>query len=354
MKFKSSLFIGAVAVAATSLVAISAQAGDKLRWKMQSTWGSQVAINGEAAVYFSNKVKEISGGDVQLRFHEPNALVPSLEVWDAVKNGSVDAGYTTPGYHAGKIPAVSYFTAVPFGPGASEYHGWMEYGGGQQLKDRIYGDYGLKALNCLTHAPETSGWFRKKINKVEELKGMKMRFFGLGAMVMSKIGVSTQLLAGGDIYPALEKGVIDATEFSMPTHDLSYGFYQLAKFNYFPGWHQQTSIGELLMSQKGWGGLTKTQQGIINTACRDTMWWALVRSDAKQVPAMRELEKKGVTFVTWPDSEISKFKAAWDEVVKEKSATDPLFKEITASYDAFRADYNIWSSKAYLKQGVKY
>ena len=132
------LFLGAAVIAATSLVAISAQAGDKLRWKMQSTWGSQVAINGEAAVYFSNKVKEISGGDVQLRFHEPNALVPSLEVWDAVKNGSVDAGCTTPGYHAGKIPAVSYFTAVPFGPGASEYHGWMEYGGGQQLKDRIF------------------------------------------------------------------------------------------------------------------------------------------------------------------------------------------------------------------------
>jgi len=253
MKFKSSLFIGAVAIAATSLVAISANAADKLRWKMQSTWGSQVAINGESAVYFSNKVKEISGGATQLRFHEPNALVPSLEVWDAVKNGAVDAGYTTPGYHAGKIPAVSYFTAVPFGPGASEYHGWMEYGGGNQLKDRIYGEYGLKPLNCLTHAPETSGWFRKKINTVEELKGMKMRFFGLGAMVMSKLGVSTQLLAGGDIYPALEKGVIDATEFSMPTHDLSYGFYQLAKFNYFPGWHQQTSIGELLMSKKGWG-----------------------------------------------------------------------------------------------------
>merc|ERR1712093_399854 len=106
MGFKSSLFLGAVALAATSLVAISAQAGDKLRWKMQSTWGSQVAINGESAVYFSNKVKEISDGRVQLRFHEPNALVPSLEVWDAVKNGSVDSGYTTPAWHAGKIPAV--------------------------------------------------------------------------------------------------------------------------------------------------------------------------------------------------------------------------------------------------------
>jgi hypothetical protein len=147
-----------------------------------------------------NKVKEISGGDVQLRFHEPNALVPSLEVWDAVKNGAVDAGYTTPGYHAGKIPAVSYFTAVPFGPGASEYHGWMEYGGGQQLKDRIYGDYGLQALNCLTHAPETSGWFRKKITKVEELKGMKMRFFGLGAI---RAGIMMAFTGGAGVVGAV-------------------------------------------------------------------------------------------------------------------------------------------------------
>jgi len=177
---------------------------------------------------------------------------------------------------------------------------------------------------------------------------MKMRFFGLGAMVMNKIGVSTQLLAGGDIYPALEKGVIDATEFSMPTHDLSYGFYQLAKFNYFPGWHQQTSIGELLMNKKSWDGLSKYQQEIINTACRDTMWWALVRSDAKQVPAMRELEKKGVTFVKWKQADLDKLKKAWDEVVKEKSASDPLFAKITKSYQAFRDDYSIWQKNAYL------
>jgi len=115
---------------------------------MQSTWGSQVAINGEAAVYFSKKVKEISNGDVQLSFHEPNTLVRSLEVWDAVKNGTIDAGYTTPGYHAGKIPAVSFFTSVPFGPNLSEYLGWFEYGGGKELKDRIYGYYGLKHLTA--------------------------------------------------------------------------------------------------------------------------------------------------------------------------------------------------------------
>ena len=349
MKFKSSLFVGAVALAATSLVAVSANA-DKLRWKMQSTWGSQVAINGEAAVYFSNKVKSISGGDVQLRFHEPNALVPSLEVWDAVKNGSVDAGYTTPGYHAGKIPAVSYFTAVPFGPGASEYHGWMEYGGGQQLKDRIYGEYGLKALNCLTHAPETSGWFRKKINNVEELKGMKMRFFGLGAKVMSKIGMSTQLLAGADIYPALERGVIDATEYSMPTNDIKYGFYQIAKNNYFPRWHQQASVSEYLMNKPKYDALPKAYQEMIQSAAMTQVIYTHADADSKQFGAMATMQNKhGVKIHRWKDSQLAVFEKAWNEVVAEESAKDALFKEFADSYFAFRKGFKIWGDAQAMK-----
>ena len=341
----------AAAALTLGLVAASSDASavERIRWKMQSTWGSQVAINGESAVYFSKKIEELSEGKIQIRFHEPNALVPSLEVWDAVKNKAIHAGYTTPGYHAGKIPAVSFFTAVPFGPSMGEYHAWMEYGGGNELKEEIYAEHGLYPINCLSHAPETSGWFKKKINSVEELKGLKMRFFGLGAMVMSKLGVSTQLLAGGDIYPALEKGVIDATEFSMPTHDLSYGFYQLAKFNYFPGWHQQTSIGELLLNLEEWNKLSDTAKALITSACRDTVWWALVRSEAKQVPAMRELEKKGVTFVRWSEEDLAKIEAAWDEVVAEQSAEDPLFAKIYASYKAFRDDYAIWRDNAYLK-----
>ena len=327
----------------------SADAAERIRWKMQSTWGSQVAINGESAVYFSKKIKSISDGAIELRFFEPNALVPSLEVWDAVKNGAVDAGFTTPGYHAGKIPALSFFTAVPFGPGMGEYHAWMQYGGGNEMKEEIYHEHGLHPINCLSHAPETSGWFKQKINSVDELKGLKMRFFGLGAMVMNKLGVSTQLLAGGDIYPALEKGVIDATEFSMPTHDLSYGFYELAKYNYFPGWHQQTSIGELLLQKSKWDELNDVQKDQIQTACNDTVWWALVRSEALQVPAMRELESKGVEFVRWSDEDLAKLEKAWEEVVAEQSEKDPLFKKINESYQAFRDDYAIWRENAYLQ-----
>ena len=176
-----------------------------------------------------------------------------------------------------------------------------------------------------------------------------MRFFGLGAMVMSKLGVSTQLLADGDIFPALEKGVIDATEFSMPTMDLSYGFYQVAKFNYFPGWHQQSTASELLMNKEKWEALSKTAQALISTTCDSAYLYSAVKSDADQPDAMAELESKGVTFVTWNDSEIEKFRKAWNEVIQEKSAEDPLFKEVYASFSAFREKYAIWGDRAYLK-----
>ena len=327
----------------------SVQALERVRWKMQSAWGSQIKILGDTGLYIQDTIKTISDGKIQLRFHEPNALVPVLEMWDAVKQGSLDAAFTTPGMHAGKIPAVSFFSAVPFGPGVLEFTAWLRYGGGQELKDRIYGDHNLISLQCLIIAPETSGWFRQRITRVEELKGIKMRFFGLGAMVMSKLGVSTQLLAGGDIFPALEKGVIDATEFSMPTMDLSYGFYQVAKFNYFPGWHQQSTASELLMNKEKWEALSRTAQALISTTCDSAYLYSAVKSDADQPDAMAELESKGVTFVTWNDSEIEKFRKAWNEVIQEKSAEDPLFKEVYASYSAFREKYAIWGDRAYLK-----
>jgi TRAP-type mannitol/chloroaromatic compound transport system substrate-binding protein len=270
-------------------------------------------------------------------------------MWDAVKQGSLDAAFTTPGYHAGKIPAVSFFSAVPFGPGVLEFTAWLRYGGGQVLKDRIYGENGLFSLQCLIIAPETSGWFRKKYTRVEQLKGMKMRFFGLGARVMTRLGVSTQLIAGGDIFPALEKGVIDATEFSMPTMDLSYGFYQVAKYNYFPGWHQQSTASELLMNKEKWEDLSKTAQALIRTTCNDAYLYSAVKSDADQPDAMAELKSHGVTFVTWEDSELAKFKKAWEEEVAESSASDPLFKEVYDSYAAFRTKYAVWGDRAYLK-----
>lgn len=327
----------------------SADAQKKVRWKMQSTFGSKLSIIGEGGVNFSNTVKTLSDGKLELKFFEPGALVPSLEGFDAAKRGSVDAIWGTAGYHVGKFPALAWFTAVPFGPGVGEYLAWMKYGGGDEIYNELYTSQGVKGLHCGVIAPEASGWFRKPINSIADLKGLKMRFFGLGAPVMQKLGVSTQLLSAADIYPALERGVIDATEFSMPSIDLSLGFYQIAKHYYFPGWHQQASILELLMNKKKWDGLSDHNKFIIETACDANIMWTFVKGEAIQFKAMKTLQEKGVTIHKWPDSILKKIEAAWMEVLAERTAKDPLFKRTYASYSAFRKNYAVWKDHGYLK-----
>ena len=241
--------LAAGVLSAAILAAGLAQAEDeRVRWNMASWFPSSLTQLGTLGKSMVDRLDRISGGNVQIKFFEPNALIPAKECFDAVAAGSVDACWSTPGYWYGKEPALAMFAAVPFGPRAGEYMGWIYYGGGYELWDAIYEPHGLKSLPCGVIAPEASGWFRKEINSIEDLAGLKMRFFGLGAKVMEKIGVSTQLIAGGDIFPALERGSIDATEYSMPAIDLNLGFYQVAKHYYFPGWHQQATMFELLMN----------------------------------------------------------------------------------------------------------
>ena len=264
-KAYASLISAAVAMT-VAVLALPAQAQDKVRWKMQSAFGAQLPHIGTSAVRFSKNVERLSGGKFEIKFYEPGALIPPLECFDAVSKGSIELCWTTPGYHTGKYPALAFFTTVPFGPPIGEFLGWKWFGGGNKLRDEIYAKHGLIAIDSFAIAPETSGWFRNEVKSVAELKGMKMRFFGLGAQVMQKLGVSTQLLAAADIYQALERGVIDATEFSMPTMDTRLGFHQIAKFNYFPGWHQQTSVSEFLMNKAAWDKLSDQNKAIIEIA----------------------------------------------------------------------------------------
>jgi TRAP-type mannitol/chloroaromatic compound transport system substrate-binding protein len=292
----------------------------------------------------------MSGGSLIIKHFEPGALVPALECFDSISKGALDSAWTTPGYSVGKIPAVSFFTAVPFGPGFGEYMAWQWFGGGLELKNELYGKHGIIALPSLGIGPETSGWFRKEIKSVDELKGMKMRFFGLGAKVMQKMGVSTQLLAGGDIYPALEKGVIDATEFSMPNMDISYGFYQIAKYNYFPGWHQQVTFNELLMNKANFDALSEQHKKIIEVVCGNQIQYTYAETEALNFIAMKKMQDKhGVIIKRWPDSTLALFEKAWNEVVAEESAKDPVFKRVADSYFGFRAQYKIWKDAQALK-----
>jgi TRAP-type mannitol/chloroaromatic compound transport system substrate-binding protein len=350
----SPLFTAALAAVLVLVVAAPGDAqqdrGQRVRWKMASAFGSKLPHLGTSAVRFSENLKVASGGNVELKFFEPGALVPALECFDAVSKGSVEACWTTPGYHTGKYPALAFFTTVPFGPNFGEFFAWKLFGGGNELRDEVYAKHNLIAFDSFAIGPETSGWFRKEIKTVGELKGLKMRFFGLGAQVMQKLGVSTQLLAAADIYPALERGVIEATEFSMPTIDKALGFHQIAKFNYFPGWHQQTSVSELLINRQEWNKLSDQNKMLIRIALGDSVLHTYAETEAKQFEVMAEMRSKhGVQIKRWSDDFLKAFEKAWLEVLAEESAKDPLFKKVADSYLGFREQYKIWGDSQHLK-----
>ena len=218
------------------------------------------------------------------------------------------------------------------------------------MEREIYAKHNVHKIDILAIGPETSGWFKEEIKDLEQLRGMKMRFFGLGARVMQKIGVSTQLLAGGDIFPALEKGVIDATEFSMPAMDIKYGFYQIAKNNYFPGWHQQVSVSHLLINMDKWNSLSDQNKAILEIAAGESVHYIYAETEYVNPFAMIEMgEKYGVKTRRWTDDQIAVFERAWLEVLEEDSAKDPLFKKVADSYLAFRKIYAKWGTAQALK-----
>ena len=344
--------VAGLAGALATITTLEVSAQDRVRWKMQSAYGRTLAHLGPSAIRFTERVSTMSEGRFEIKFYDPGALVPSLETFDAVSKGSIDSAWTTSGFHVGKLGgALAFFGSVPFGPQIGEYLAWKWFGGGQELREEIYSQHGATALDNVCIGPETSGWFKEPIdNPAEQLKGLKMRFFGLGAKVMQKIGVSTQLLAGADIYPALERGVIDATEFSMPTIDIGLGFYQIAKNNYYPGWHQQVSCNEYLINKARWDALSPAFQAMVTAAATEQVIYTYAETEAANPQAMMEmLEKYGVTNRRWNDDFLATLERHWLSVLEEEAAADATWKKIADSYLAFRKLYRVWGDAQALK-----
>lgn len=335
----------------TSAGGSAAPAGEKVTMKMASIFPASLQLLGDSAVTLTKTVEAMSGGTLELKFFEPGALVPGLEAIPAVSKGSVDAAWSSPGFFAGTDTAFNLFSTSPFGAKPTEFMAWMYYGGGLQLSDEMFGQHNIKAIPCQMIPPEASGWFRKEIKSIDDIKGMKMRFFGLGAKVMDKMGVATQLLAPGDIFQALQLGTIDATEFSMPSSDESFGFYQVAKYYYFPGWHQPASFNDLFINMDVWNKLSAQHKRILEVACGDSVRDGLARGDAAQAPAMRRMvDKHGVKVMRWSDDVLDSYQKAWDEVVAEESAANPNFKKVYDSFAKFRKEYSLWGENGYLNR----
>ncbi|MGI9420834.1 MAG: TRAP transporter substrate-binding protein [Geminicoccaceae bacterium] len=343
---KAGAALGLAALIGTSVVD---DANAKTRWKMHSAFGQNVAVIGPVGYRIAEWINKATDGDFDIKVFEPGAIVGGFAYYDAVSEGALDAAYGTPGANQGKNSAYNFFSTWPFGPPAPEFLAWMLYGGGNELADELYSKDSIKFHMCGMIPPETSGWFREEIKSLEDLQGLKMRFFGLGAKVMQKFGVSTQLLAGGDIYPALELGTIDATEFSMPAIDRSYGFYQIAKYNYFPGWHQQSTSNEIIVNMEKWEALSEQEQVIFEIACKANITQEIAEGEFLQADAMAANVEDGVTNISWSDEVLTQFEEAWSEVIAEEIETNADSKKIWESITVFREKFKIWGDMGYLK-----
>ncbi len=340
-----------LAVAASLLAAPAVQAADKMLLKTPIAFSTALPGLGSPIPRVAEQLDLMSGGTLKMKVYEPGKLVPPFEILDAVSSGKINSGYTTAGYWAGKIPAAPLFSAVPFGPEAGEYMAWLYYGNGLSLYQEMYDQAGFNVhvIPCAIIAPETSGWFANEINSPEDLNGLKMRFFGLGGEVMQKLGVATSLLPGGEIFPALEKGAIDATEFSMPAIDARLGFHKLVKYNYFPGWHQQATVFELMINKDVWSEASDQHKAIIENACKASMADSFAEGEAIQHAALIDnVENNDVQIKQWNDEMLATFRTTWEEVAAEQAANDEFFNKVLTDMNEFRDGYAVWKENAFL------
>jgi TRAP-type mannitol/chloroaromatic compound transport system substrate-binding protein len=328
-----------------------ATAEKKVLLKVPVAFSTALPTLGDCLLFFKKYIEEASGGSIKVKIYEPGKLMPAFEILDAVSSGKVNAGYWASGYAAGKIKASELFTAIPFSQSMPYYLGWLYFGNGGKLYQEMYtqAGYNVKVFPFCFLAPETAGWFRKEINTPEDLKGVKIRFFGLGGKVLSKLGASVTTIPGGEIFPSLEKGALDATEFSVPAIDTKLGFYKVAKYNYFPGWHQPVTHLELLVNKDTWDGMSKQQKALMELATRAVNVYSIAKSYAEQGKVVRaNLEKHGTENRVWSPELLELFQKTWLEVVEEEAASDPFFKKVWDDYKAYMKETRPYECVAHL------
>jgi TRAP-type mannitol/chloroaromatic compound transport system substrate-binding protein len=319
-----------------------------VRWRLTSSFNSNLPIIGPPPQRLADDLAAMSGDAFQIKAFEPGEIVPALEITESVKEGKIEAGIQWVGYDQGRIPASTLISAVPFGMEPLEFTAWWYYGGGRELGEALYEPHNIMPILCGVTGPETAGWFREPVDSLDDLAGMKIRFAGLGGKVLQRIGASVTMIPAGEIFQALEKGAIDATEFSMPAIDHLLGFSRVAKFNYFPGWHQTFSASHLQVNLDEWNSLRDDTRAMVRVACRASAMQTISESEALQGAAVRDFESQGVTTGVLPTDILEELRAVTREVLDEEAANDEQFAAILRSQREFSATYRHWKTKGYL------
>lgn len=348
-KFLKQALIGAAAtgggvVAAPAIV----QAQQTFSWRMNNWYPTGLPMYSSgpgSATDIAKRIEEASGGRLKIQVFGAGELVPPNESFDACSSGTVEMSFSTPYFWTGKNFATQYFGAVPFGLNYQGVNGWFYSGGGLELFHELYAKFNLIAFPCGNSGVQMTGWFKKPIEKLDDLKGLKMRIPGLAGRVYQSLGVDVRLLPTGEIFPALERGVIDAAEFVGPALDRRLGLHKAAKYYYTTGWHEPATLAELMINLAAWNKLPADLKAIVQNVCLAANCLSEAWTQAANAEAMEDLVKnQGVIARPLPDDVIAALRTETNKVLEESAAKDPFVKKVHDSYMKYKATYQQWAA----------
>ncbi|QEE46099.1 ABC transporter substrate-binding protein [Rhizobium sp. WL3] len=334
--------VGAAALAAPAI----AQENPKVTWRLASSFPKSLDIIFGAATDIAESVSKATDGQFEIQVFAAGEIVPPLQVADAVTADTIEMGHTCCYYYIGKDPAFALGTAIPFGLNARMTNSWFTAGGGNELLNEFLSSYKLYALPAGNTGAQMGGWYRKEIKTIDDLKGLKMRIAGLAGEIMAKVGVTPQQIAGSDVYPALEKGTIDATEFVGPYDDLKLGFYKVAPYYYYPAWWEGGPTVHAFFNLDKFNGLPENYKRILTDACAAANARMLARYDASNAAALRELVAGGAQLRAFSSDILDTCHKAAKETYADLSAKNEWFKKLFDSQQAFKQDAYLWAQIA--------
>lgn len=340
-EFLKSAGLGVVGTTALAAPAI-AQSAPEIRWRMTSSFPRSLDAIFGAGEMFAKTVAELTDNKFTIQPFAAGEIAPAFQAVDEVQKGAIECAHTASYYYVGKDPTFAFGTAVPFGLNTRQQSAWMYQGGGEALMNEFYSQYNIVGFPGGNTGAQMGGWFRKEINTLADLAGLKMRISGFAGQVLQKLGAVPQQIPGGEVYQALEKGTIDAAEWVGPYDDEKLGFQQVAKYYYYPGWWEGSALLNFFVNKEKWNALPKTYQVALRAAAAQADVNMVAKYDTNNAGALKRLVSKGAVLKPFSRDVLEAAYKATFEIYAETAASNPAFKKIYDSWKPFRDDQYLW------------